>query len=67
LYYEEFKRELEREVRMIGDYSAVELQKFKDLYKETGGDKRTTFYHKKSKIFEGVYFFFTRIAINYRF
>jgi len=33
---EEFKRELEREVRMIGDYSAVELQKFKDLYKETG-------------------------------
>jgi len=33
---EEFKRELEREVRMIGDYSAVELQKFKDLYKTTG-------------------------------
>lgn len=25
---EEFKRELEREVRMIGDYSAVELQRF---------------------------------------
>jgi hypothetical protein len=36
---EEFKRELEREVRMIGDYSAVELQKFKDLYKETGETK----------------------------
>ena len=33
---EEFKQELEREVRMIGDYSAVELQKFKDLYKKTG-------------------------------
>ena len=33
---EEFKKELEREVRMIGDYSAVELQKFKDLYKKTG-------------------------------
>ena len=33
---EEFKKELEREVRMIGDYSAVELQKFKDLYQKTG-------------------------------
>jgi len=33
---EEFKRQLEREVRMIGDYSAVELQKYKDLYKKTG-------------------------------
>jgi len=33
---EEFKKQLEREVRMIGDYSAVELQKFKQLYKETG-------------------------------
>ena len=33
---EEFKRQLEREVRMIGDYCVVELQKFKELYKKTG-------------------------------
>jgi len=39
---EEFKIQLEREVRMIGDYSAVELQKFKDLYKKTGETRGPT-------------------------
>ena len=33
---EEFKRQLEHESRMIGDYSALELQKYKELYKKTG-------------------------------
>lgn len=33
---EEFKRQLEHESRMIGDYSALELQKYKDLYRQTG-------------------------------
>lgn len=33
---EEFKRQLEHEVRMIGEYSVLELQKFKVFYKETG-------------------------------
>lgn len=33
---DEFKQQLEREVRMIGDYSILELQKHKDLYKQTG-------------------------------
>jgi len=32
---EEFKRQLEYEVRMIADYSVLELQKYKDLYKST--------------------------------
>lgn len=36
---EEFKRQLEREVRMIGDHSVLELQKYKDLYKQTGETK----------------------------
>jgi hypothetical protein len=33
---EEFKRQLEHESRMIGDYSVLELQKYKDLYLKTG-------------------------------
>ena len=33
---EEFKRQLEHESRMIGDYSVLELQKYKDLYNQTG-------------------------------
>jgi hypothetical protein len=33
---EEFKQQLEKEVRMIGDHCVVELQKYKDLYQKTG-------------------------------
>ena len=33
---DEFKRQLEHESRMIGDYSVLELQKYKDLYNQTG-------------------------------
>jgi len=33
---EEFKRQLEHESRMIGNYSVLELQKYKDLYRKTG-------------------------------
>ena len=33
---EEFKQQLEHEVRMIGEYSVLELEHFKELYKKTG-------------------------------
>ena len=33
---DEFKRQLEHESRMIGDYSVLELQKYKDIYRQTG-------------------------------
>jgi hypothetical protein len=33
---EEFKRQLEHESRMIGNYSVLELQKYKDLYRKSG-------------------------------
>ena len=33
---EEFKRQLEYEVRMIGDYSVLELDHYKELYQKTG-------------------------------